>query len=83
MSKKSLDFFVIKKWSEATKRKEGNLMDEELLWWYVNGGDNGNDEDQEGCDYMKYLYEVDGNVVEIMLDESDFYNDGYDEQFVE
>lgn len=51
-------------------------MDEELLWWYVNGGD---DEDQKGELFMKYLYEVDENVVEIMLDESDFYNESFDE----
>ena len=51
-------------------------MDEELIWWYTNSNDY---EDQEGEFIMKYLYEVDGNVVEIMLDEADFYNDGFDE----
>ena len=55
-------------------------MDEELLWWYQNGGNNDEDDDyQKGSVIMMYLYEVDGTVMEMMLDESDFYNDGYDE----
>ena len=52
-------------------------MEEELLWWYTNGGD---DEDQKGSVIMMYLYELDGVNVEMELDESDFYNEGYDEQ---
>lgn len=28
---------------------------------------------------MTYLYEVNGTVAEMFLDESDFYNEGYDE----
>ena len=54
-------------------------MGEEELWWYVNGGDNGNDEEQKGSVFMTYLFEMDNTIVEMELDESDFYNDGYDE----
>lgn len=34
---------------------------------------------KKGSVIMKYLYEVDGTVVEMELNESDFYNEGYDE----
>ena len=50
-------------------------MGEEELWWYVNGGS----EEQKGEVIMMYLYETNNEVVEMNLDDSDFYNDGYDE----
>ena len=53
-------------------------MEEELIWWYTNSSSN-DDEDQKGSVFMRYLYEVDGNVVEMELNEADFYNDGFDE----